>query len=400
MTLIACGHVRCTHDKIVPIHELKAHPKNRNIHPPDQIEQLAEILKYQGWRYPVKVSKQSGYVTAGHGRMAAALHAGWTHVPVNYQDYDNDDMEYADVQADNAIASWAELELKLIALDIKERPNLDVKLLGIKGFGRDKSVSGGDPEETPELPKEAKTKRGELWVLGKHRLLIDDCTVKENVDRLMGVEKADMVFTDPPYGMNLDTNYDEMYAFGDHTHTGNRFKKIEGDAESYDPAPILMLEAKRKFVWGCDYFYGRLPPGGSIIAWDKRTESLDRVPGNTTEFCWALPPTRRTSARILWSGHYGMNGDDSGKRMHPTQKPIKLVEWFFEQWGKDTVTVLDVYLGSGSTLIACEKTNRRCFGMEIEPLYGDVILSRWSKYTGLDPVRDDGVTWSSLNPAL
>jgi ParB-like chromosome segregation protein Spo0J len=207
MTLIACGHVRCTHDKIVPIHELKAHPKNRNIHPPDQIEQLAEILKYQGWRYPVKVSKQSGYVTAGHGRMAAALHAGWTHVPVNYQDYDNDDMEYADVQADNAIASWAELDLKLVKLDIADRPNLDVRLLGIKGLSGSDEVSGGDPDETPDLPEETRVRLGDLWVLGDHRVLCGDCTVKENVDRLMGGEKADMVFTDPPYGMNLNTNH-------------------------------------------------------------------------------------------------------------------------------------------------------------------------------------------------
>ena len=256
--------------------------------------------------------------------------------------------------------------------------------------------SDGDEDAVPETPKESAVKKGELYILGNHRLLCGDSTNKDDVERLMNGEKADMVFTDPPYGMNLDTDYDSMYAFGDHTHTGNRFKKIEGDDVKYDPSPILDIKAKRTFIWGCDYFYELLPAGGSIVAWDKRTENLDKVPGNTTEFCWAMPPVRRTSARILWSGHFGMNGDDAGKRIHPTQKPIKLVEWFFEQWGKGIETVVDIYLGSGSTLIACEKTNRKCYGMEIDPLYCQVILDRWAKYTGKDPMREDGKAWSEV----
>ncbi len=92
-----------------------------------------------------------------------------------------------------------------------------------------------------------------------------------------------------------------------------------------------------------------------------------------------------------------MNGDDAGKRMHPTQKPIKLAEWFFDQWGKDTKLVADIYLGSGSTLIACEKTNRKCYGMEIDPIYCDVIIERWQKFTGKEAVREDGTSWSKLN---
>lgn len=104
--------VRCLYDKLVSTKKLKPHPKNRNSHPKDQIERLAEILKYQGFRYPIKVSNQSGFITSGHGRVEASNLNGWKEVPVNYQDYDNEDQEYADVQADNAIAFWSELDPK------------------------------------------------------------------------------------------------------------------------------------------------------------------------------------------------------------------------------------------------------------------------------------------------
>lgn len=127
--------VHCSHDSLVSISELAAHPKNRNKHPQAQIERLAEILKYQGWRYPVKVSKQSGFVTSGHGRIEAAKLNGWKEVPVNFQDYDDDTQEYADVQSDNSIASWAELDLSSINADLVDLgPDFDINLLGIKDF--------------------------------------------------------------------------------------------------------------------------------------------------------------------------------------------------------------------------------------------------------------------------
>jgi glycosidase len=185
-------NIRCAHDKIVPISSLNLHPKNRNKHPVEQIKRLAEILKYQGWRYPVKVSLRSGFVTAGHGRIAAAHMNGWTDVPVNYQEYESEDQEYADLVADNAIASWAELDLSGINIDIVDfGPDFNIDLLGIDGFTVDVAEHGSDEDAVPEPPKVAKTKRGELWVLGEHRLLIDDCTVKENVERLMAYYECD-----------------------------------------------------------------------------------------------------------------------------------------------------------------------------------------------------------------
>ena len=142
--------IRCAYDKLVNPANLQSHPKNRNKHPDDQIQRLADILEYQGWRYPVKVSKLSGFVTSGHGRILAALKNGWNEVPVNYQEYESAEQEYADVQSDNAIALWAELDLSGINSDIGDLgPEFDIDLLGIKSFSLDVPLfePGGEDEQ-------------------------------------------------------------------------------------------------------------------------------------------------------------------------------------------------------------------------------------------------------------
>lgn len=127
--------VHCAHDEIVSISSLKLNPENRNHHPEEQIDRLAKILEYQGWRYPVKVSNRSGFVVSGHGRILAAKKLGWTEAPVNFQDYDSDEQEYADAIADNSIALWADLDLAGINADIVDLgPDFDLDLLGLEDF--------------------------------------------------------------------------------------------------------------------------------------------------------------------------------------------------------------------------------------------------------------------------
>src|SRR5579863_260585 len=192
--------IHCLYDKLVPIHELKKHPQNRNNHPSEQIKRLAKILNYQGWRYPIKVSKQSGFITSGHGRLLAALINNRVEVPVNYQDYESSDQEYLDVQSDNAIASWAELDTSSIQNDLKDLPNLDIDLLGIKDFKliEPEIIPQCDEDEVPEV-KESFVKLGDIWQLGNHRLMCGDSTSINAVEKLMNGEKADITFTSPPY---------------------------------------------------------------------------------------------------------------------------------------------------------------------------------------------------------
>lgn len=144
--------IHCLYDRLCTPKDLKPHAKNRNKHPKDQIERLKKIIEYQGWRYPIKVSKQSGQITSGHGRLEASILAKWDNIPVVYQDYDNETQEYADIQSDNAIASWAELDFSGINFDLADLgPDFDINLLGIANFGLDPEFSESETKKDPLL---------------------------------------------------------------------------------------------------------------------------------------------------------------------------------------------------------------------------------------------------------
>jgi DNA modification methylase len=198
----------------------------------------------------------------------------------------------------------------------------------------------------------------------------------------MDGEKADMVFTDPPYGMRLDTNFQRL-----DRPCGNSYRAVQGDDLDYDPQQLLSIfkNSREFFIWGVDYFHNRIPNGGSFIVWDKRNDELESAIGNDFELCWSREHHKRLVFRKLWSGFTAR--ERSEIRVHPTQKPIALAEWFFERWGKPADIVIDLFLGSGSTLIACEKTGRRCFGMEIDPHYCDVIVERYKKFCGKEVIK-------------
>lgn len=179
--------IRCNFDKLVNPSSLKAFPKNRNKHSKEQVERLSRIIEYQGWRYPVKVSNRSGFVTSGHGRIEAALLKNWSSVPVNYQDYDSDEQEYADVQADNAIASWAELDFSGINSDLGDLgPDFDIDFLGLKNFLLE-PAERLDPDDEwegmPEFSHDDKTSYQKLIVHFPNELAVKDFSrlVKQSI---------------------------------------------------------------------------------------------------------------------------------------------------------------------------------------------------------------------------
>lgn len=320
-------------------------------------------------------------------------------------DWPSDREEAANIAANRHGGEWEDEKLGQILAD------LDEDLRKLTGFSDDEidRLAGcppdtGDPDAVPEPPKVAKTKRGELWILGEHRVLCGDATDRADVVRLMAGEKADMVFTDPPYGMDLDTDYSKLVspqaAKLKNKVLGKKYAPVIGDDTPYDPRPLLATfeSTKEVFLWGGDYYHLRLPDEGCFLVWDKSSEAADEMIGSSYELCWSKQKHKKAPARIFYRGAFGAQAAD-GERCHPTQKPVRLAEWFFERWGKETRIVWDGYLGSGSTLIACEKTQRRCFGMEIEPQYIDVILNRWATFAGKDPIREDGAKWSEVGAA-
>ena len=394
--------VHCLHDKLAKIDSLKPHPKNNNKHPEDQIKRLAKILDYQGWRYPIKVSKQSGFITSGHARLEAARLNGWKKVPINIQDYESEEQEYADITADNAIASWSELDLSSINAEIGELgPDFDIELLGIKNFEIDVADKEGecDEDEVPE-PKESITKLGDLWILGNHRLLCGDSTDILQVEKLMNGEKADLWLTDPPYGVSYKSNGAE----DKHREIKNDSKPMSEMKEfwtSVASCAYMATTDKSPYYWfacqGGDQMMMMMALGDS--AWKVRHELIwakDRLVLGRCDYHYKHEPILygwKSDGTHIWYGDRSQTSllefkKPNSSDLHPTMKPVELVEYLIKNSSKNGDKVLDTFSGSGTTLIACEKSNRICFGMELDEYYCDVIVARWEKFTGQKAVLD------------
>jgi site-specific DNA-methyltransferase (adenine-specific) len=243
---------------------------------------------------------------------------------------------------------------------------------------------------------ESRVKLGEIWQLGRHKLACGDSTVESNVRALLGDRFGDvgMVWADSPYGMKLNADFSgakssrdfaqEKKAFG-----GNKYDNIIGDHDDFDPTFFLQLlgKVKEQFWWGADYYAERIQGknDGSWFIWDKRVEeSMDAVYGSAFETCWSKTKHKRQIARIKWAGIFGMEKEDTKSRVHPTQKPVALCEWFFERYGNDNDLIFDPFLGSSPSIIAAQKMegNRTVFGFEISPQYMEVTCRRYELLTG------------------
>lgn len=375
--------------KLVDPKTLTVDPKNRNKHPPEQIDRFCKILKEYGMRWPILVSERTGVIKAGEGRLRAALQLKMPQVLVSYQEFDTDQQEYGFGISDNAIASWAELDLASINTDLKDLPDMDIELLGIKDFQLVETQMlepGCDEDQVPESV-EPRTKLGDVYTLGPHRLMCGDSTSIDAVEKLMNGEKADMVFTDPPYGIDIVQGGSDGASKpfgsvgGGKLCKVGKYSPIIGDSttqtaiDSYNLCAGLGI--KTLIFWGGNYYASALPDSSCWIVWDKENS------GNfaDAELAWTNQKTAVRIFKHMWNGMIKAS-EHGSKRVHPTQKPIALAEWAFKEYGNDNDSVLDLFGGSGSTLIACEKTNRKCFMMELDPHYCDVIVARWEKYSG------------------
>ena len=250
------------------------------------------------------------------------------------------------------LANFDEELLKEVGWDSKDLDNI----FGLEPDEKD--------DEVPELPKEPKSKLGEIYQLGNHRIMCGDSTKEEDVEKLMDGNNADMVFTDPPYGINAVS------------HSGVLKKRYKIDIKNDDNVDVAIMayelckDIKYQVWWGANYYSSVLPNATCWIVWDKNNGESDQMDCELayTNFKGVTRQHTQSSEKI--------------NRIHPTQKPVSLFEWTIRRFKLEPMIVLDLFLGSGSTLIACEKTKRVCYGMEIDPKYIDVIIERWEQYTG------------------
>lgn len=383
--------------KICDISSLTLNDKNPRINDAAADKLIPGIEKY-GFINPVIVNKDN-LVLAGHTRIKALLKMGESTVPAIYVDMDPTTAKGFSIW-DNKSGEFSEWDDDLLKQELEElnAEDFDISLTGFdeSDFDFDKEPGLTDEDKIPDVPEKPVTKLGDLWILGDHRVLCGDSTDAEQIKNLMGKDKADVVFTDPPYGMHLDTDWSGAksslkFAKDKNALGGKKHKQVIGDHDDFTPSLIKTVfdnfgYCKEIFLWGADYYAEHLQNknDGSWVVWDKRLdESADKMYGSTFELCWSKFRHKRMLARVKWAGIFGTEKEFDHKRHHPTQKPVALVEWFFDYYSfKDKKIIVDVYGGAGGTLIACEKYDKQCRMMELDPHYCDVIIKRWEDYTG------------------
>jgi DNA modification methylase len=393
-----------SYDKIVSLKTLKKNKFQRNVHPKPQIERLAKIMSEHGIRHPIHISKRSGQVCFGHGRWAAALANGWTNFPVVYQDFKTAAEEFACVQSDNAIAGWAELDLEGIKTDLVEFKDLDINLLGIDGF----EIPSDDDKKglEDEIPEkvEARTKLGDLYILGDHRLLCGDSTNTKDVARLMDGQKADLWIADPPFGVSYMEKNAAVHGGIVKNQTG---KEIKSDTKTVaEISPLWKNAAERAFefttneasnYWcacqGSDKMMMMMMMMMDEAGWNIRHELIwvkSSMVFGRSDYHYRHEPIiygwKKTGKHNWFSDRKQTSVFEidrpSKSDLHPTTKPVELFEHFVRNSTRPNHLVLESFGGSGTTLIACEKLKRKSNTMELDPHYCDVIVTRWEKYSG------------------
>ena len=381
------------------VSELIPYANNSRQHSDAQVAQIAASIKEFGWTNPILVDASNGII-AGHGRLMAARKLGMTEVPVIQLSHLSDNQRKALIIADNKLALNAGWDEELLKIELNELLDADFDL-ELTGFDKDELDELLRPVETtegltdedavPEVPEEPKTKPGDIYQLGRHRLMCGDSTMIDDVEKLLNGERADMVFTDPPYGVA----YTGGLKNGDSGLESNNRQMIKNDdVDLYEEAVTVcsMVCDGPVFMFYADtvpfgLYRGIENVGGSVVAlliWKKKGGygALGASYKANHEPCVIWKPK---GANLNFIGSTTENRvweeDKEGKnKLHQTQKPVAIPERAIKNHKADRV--LDLFGGSGSTIIACEKLGRTNFTMELDPKYCDVIVKRWEDFTG------------------
>lgn len=371
----------------------------------DAIAKVSASLKEYGWQQPIVVDADM-VIIAGHTRLEAAKRLKMEKVPIHIADKLTEAQVKAFRIADNRVSQEAEWDMDLLKIELGDLEGLEFDL-SLTGFDDDElnalmveAVEEGltDDDEVPEAPENPVSVLGDVWTLGNHRLMCGDSTNFQQVETLLENKKAEMVFTDPPYGVNYQSNM--------RTKT-EKFDVLKNDDTFIDIVPVIQSHSSGWiFIW---------------TSWKVQTKWIDNTkelgdPSNV--IIWhkgggGIGDLKRTfssdyEVALVWHRGNDLVGkrigsvwkigkDSSSSYLHPTQKPVELCVEALDKTTKPKTTVLDLFGGSGSTLIACEKTGRYCRMMELDETYVDIIICRWQDFTGNEAVHaETGKTYNEM----
>ncbi len=386
----------------MPASELRANPKNWRRHPPAQREALSATLAQIGFADVALARETADGLELVDGHLRADL-AGDAEIPVAILDLDEREADLLLATLD-PLAAMAETDGEAWASLLRDAQGADDDLDKLIGqLGKQTGAAWiekgqADPDAVPDVPKKPKAKRGDLYLLGDHRLLCGDATDAGDVARLMGGEKAGLMVADPPYGVELDQGWRDRRGLNRLGHA--QADRLEGDAQADWAQCWRLSPADVAYVWSAPAAL-QLVAGAALqesgfelrqqIIWSKTMAPLSRSAYHWKhEPCWYAV---RKGAKANWGGDrtqttiweaaspkHIMGGSDEEKLDHPTQKPVELMERPMRN--HDFAEVYDPFVGSGTTIIAAERQGRLCYAMEIEPAYVDVCVRRWEEYTG------------------
>ncbi len=387
-----------TEMQLIPLGKLVPYVNNARTHSPEQLTKLRSSLREFGFINPVIIDRDFN-VIAGHGRIAAAKEEGITEVPCVFVDYLTEAQKKAYILADNRMALDAGWDEELLRIEIESLQGADFDV-SLTGFGEDeiadlfagdgeKDVKDDDFDLSAALEKAAFVERGDIWTVGRHRLMCGDATSAEDVSALMDGKKANLIVTDPPYnvafksGSGLSIQNDSMENGEFYTFLYNSFSCMvehleKGGAAYVFHADTEGLNFRKAFVDAGFHLAG-------VCIWVKNSLVLGR-----SDYQWQHEPVLYG---FLKNGKHPWYSDrkqttiwnyDKPKRNknHPTSKPLDLLSYPISNSSQENAIVLDTFGGSGSTMMACEQTNRICHMMELDEKYASVILRRYVEDTG------------------
>lgn len=407
-----------------PIGSVRPYEKNAKEHPKKQVEQIADSIREFGFNQPIVVDKE-GVIIVGHGRLKAAELLDLETVPVVEVDI-TEEKAKAYRLADNKL-NESDWDMDLVIAELKE---LSLPMLDLTGFSRDLVLDTDDNDDVvPAAPKKPRSKLGDVYELGRHRMVVGDSIQPETYKTLMGGVSADMVFTDPPYNVNYKGHGEKTsrtiendnmaeaafdiflvaffksaadavkagsgwYIFHS-SSTQDQFKAALEEAGLAVRAQLIWNKPTAALGWG-DYRWKHEPffyagkKDSKLTFYGDRTHStvIDLHKSDKALLEWAKREKRLEAEgrTTIWT----MKRDHSGDYDHPTQKPVELITYAIVNSTKEGDVILDGFLGSGSTLIAAEKTGRTCYGVELDPTFADVIVQRFCDYTGQPEVLKNG----------
>lgn len=367
--------------------EIKPYEKNPRKND-GAVQYVAESIKQFGFKVPIVIDKD-GVIVAGHTRYKAAKKLGLNEVPCIVADDLNEEQIKAFRLADNKVAEKAEWDFDLLSSEIDDLFDFDMTVFGFEEA--EEEIEVVEDEFEGEIPEEPYVKLGDIWQLGNHRLMCGDSTVITDVEKLMGGALADLLITDPPYNVDYEGKTKDSLKIENDNMDDASFRQFLVDA--FSNADAVMKPGAVFYIWHADSegynFRGACRDAGWMVRqcliWNKNAMVMGRQ-----DYHWKHEPCLygwKEGAGHLWASDRKqttiMNFEKPNRNdLHPTMKPVALFDYQIKNNTKGGDIVLDLFGGSGTTIMACEQNGRTAYSMEFDPRYAQVIIERWQEFTG------------------